>query len=52
MKALSRSDTIEPLEVEKISGRMVPLSKILSEYSDKLENWSKRAIELCFTKII
>jgi predicted NUDIX family phosphoesterase len=52
MKALSRTDFLEPLEIEKISGRMVPLSKIISDYSDKLENWSKRAIELCFTKII
>jgi predicted NUDIX family phosphoesterase len=52
MKALSRSDHIEPLEVNKISGRMVSLSSILKDYSTNLENWSTRAIELCFTKII
>jgi len=52
MKALSRSDHIEPLEVNKISGRMVPLSTTMKNYSDKLENWSTKAIELCFTKII
>jgi predicted NUDIX family phosphoesterase len=52
MKALSRSDHIEPLEVNKISGRMVTLSSILKDYSAKLENWSTKAVELCFTKII
>ena len=52
MKALSRSDHIEPLEVNKISGRMVSLSSILKNYSDKLENWSTKAVDLCFTKVI
>lgn len=52
MKALAKNDNIEPLEVDKISGRMVPLAKIVNDYSNKLENWSTKAIELCFTKII
>jgi len=52
MKALSRTDHVEPLEVNKISGRMVTLSSILKDYSAKLENWSTKAVELCFTKTI
>ena len=52
MKALSRSDHIEPLEVNKISGRMVSLGNILKNHAANLENWSTKAVELCFTKII
>jgi predicted NUDIX family phosphoesterase len=52
MKALARCDHIEPLEVNKISGRMVSLTNILKDHSANLENWSRKAIELCFTKII
>jgi hypothetical protein len=54
MKAWARSDDIQPKETNKIAGGMVSLSRIEEDpkISENLENWSKIALNLCFTKTI
>lgn len=54
MKAWARTDDVQPQEVNKIAGGMISLSRIEgdSKINENLENWSKKALELCFTKTI
>ena len=51
MRAFIEKDNITSVEKDKILGSMVPL-KIVYNKDINLENWSKAALELCFTRQI